>query len=205
MSSVNGANMYPNLPSVTAVSDMGAGYSSATSAPPSGLASGFDGFEGRRYSGGRLQREAPAPRADQASEDAMDMDDGSKTPRNLKEAEDRPGSSSIDPALRSTPVPSQSAMQSPDVGSGNSSDGDKSQENWVENIRVIESLRGWIRERLERQEFESTDFDEQDQHHQSMEGAPLEHEHVHEQTHEHEQHHMKHDEDISYPVLKAEA
>lgn len=212
MSSVNGNNMYPSLPSVTAVSDMGAGYPSTTSAPASGLGSAFEGFEGRRYSGGRLQREAPAPKDEHAPED-MDMDDGSKTPRNAKEAEERPGSSSLDPALRSTPVPSQSAVQSPDASTANS-DSDKSQENWVENIRVIESLRSWIRERIERQEFEGADEVDQGapMHEQPQHDPQLEQHHDPSLEQHHEQHHdpsqdheMKHDEEIAYPILKAEA
>lgn len=222
MSSVNGSNMYPSLPSVTAVSDLGAGYPSTTSAPASGLASGFDGFEGRRYSGGRLQREAPAPKDERASEDAMDMEsDGAKTPRNAKEAEERPGSSSLDPALRSTPVPSQNTVQSPNEGSANS-DGDRSQEIWVENIRVIESLRKWVQSRIENGEFdneqaqdEAPEHEHHDHHgHHDLsqyDEPPREHLH-HEQSH-HEHHHiehpqpdheMKHESEVAYPSLKLE-
>lgn len=64
--------MYPNLPSVTAISDVGAGYQTTTSAPASGLVFGFEGLEGRRYTGSRLQRQAPsqgAEMADDATED----------------------------------------------------------------------------------------------------------------------------------------
>ena len=197
MSSANGSNMYPSLPSVTAVSDMSSGYPSTTSAPPSGLGSAFDGFEARRYSGGRLQREAPAPKSDRGSEDAMDMDDGSKTPRNAKEVEDRPGSSSLDPALRSTPTPQQSAIQSPNPSSG---EGDKAQEVWVENIRVIEALRQYVRERLERQEFENMAEHDEHAHQDAHEHEHMQHDHL--QQHDHE---LKQDNDIAYPVLKAEA
>lgn len=197
MSSVNGNSMYPSLPAVTAVPDM-SGYPTTTSAPASGLASGFDAFEGRRYSGGRLQREAPVPKTEPAPEDAMDMDsDGAKTPRNAKEAE-RPESSSLDPALRSTPVPTQSAVQSPDASTANSSDGDKSQEAWVENIRVIESLRSWIRERLDRQEYEA-DESEQHVHHAPHEEQP---DPIHQLREENEKHDA---EQVAYPLLKTEA
>ncbi|PSK42479.1 hypothetical protein B9Z65_4393 [Elsinoe australis] len=144
-SSGDGASMYPQLPSVTSMSDMGSGY---TSAPPSGLASGFDGYDSRRYSGGRLQREAPAPR----DVDAMDVDsEGQRTPRKLSVSEKRPTSSSnVDPALRSTPPGESPAGSSP--GSDNADD--KAQEQWVENVRVIEQLRNWIRDRLAQGDFE---------------------------------------------------
>jgi len=146
-SSGDGASMYPQLPSVTGMSDMGSGYSSAA---PSGLASGFDGFEGRRYSGGRLQREAPARSETAVDSEAMDLDsEGGKTPRNGDQDTDRKrqgSSSNVDPALRGTP----------DANTPTRSEGseDRAQESWVENVRVIETLRNWIKERLSQGEFE---------------------------------------------------
>ena len=218
--SSNGNNMYPTLPSVTAVSDMASGYPSTTSAPPSGLASGLDGWpETRRYSGGRLQREAPAPKLESATDDMDTESDGAKTPRNAAEAEERPGSSSLDPALRSTPVPSQSTVQSPNASATNSNDGDKSQENWVENIRVIETLRGWIKQRLEHDEFDSQ---QEDQAHSGADSEHVEHvdhadhgDHISHADHDdhidhnlqadHVDHEMRQDHDVAYPVLKTEA
>ncbi|KAF2224277.1 hypothetical protein BDZ85DRAFT_260670 [Elsinoe ampelina] len=146
-SSGDGASMYPQLPSVTSMSDMGSGYSSA---PASGLASGFDGYDSRRYSGGRLQREAPARRGS----DAMDIDsEGQRTPRKMSVTEKRPTSSSnVDPALRSTP-PGESAVSSPQSDSAD----DKAQEAWVENVRVIEQLRNWIRDRLSSGDFDKSE------------------------------------------------
>jgi hypothetical protein len=94
LSSMGGNAMYPNLPSVTGISDIGAGYPTTTSAPASGLASGFEGLEGRRYSGGRLQRQAP----EQDTEMSDDVvEDGSRTP---KQSDVKGATSSIDPALR---------------------------------------------------------------------------------------------------------
>ncbi|KAK5684910.1 hypothetical protein LTS10_002985 [Elasticomyces elasticus] len=143
----SGSAMYPSLPAVTGMSDLGSGYPVTTSAPASGLASGFEGLDGRRYSGGRLQRQAPGQDTEMA-----DADDGSRTPR----AEDakRPkskGNSSIDPALR--------GEESSDASTpaARSEESDKRQEDWVENIRTIESLRKWISERLNRGEYEGGD------------------------------------------------
>lgn len=123
--------------------------------------------------------------------EAMDVDsDGAKTPRgNAKEA-DRPGSSSLDPALRATPT--QSSSQSPSSGAANSDSAeDKVQEAWVENIRVIETLRKYIQERLANEQYEG------DEH--ALHGIPAEE--------EEEQQHGTIEKDVAavaYPVLKVE-
>ncbi|THW11937.1 hypothetical protein D6D02_07357 [Aureobasidium pullulans] len=224
MSSVHGSSMYPSLPSVTAISDMGAGYPATTSAPASGLASGFEGFEGRRYSGGRLQREAPAPRPHDLDSDAMETEsEGAKTPRaSTRQPED---SSSLDPALRAASQTS-TAVQSPSTGAG--SDSDEKQATWVENVRVIEALRRWVSERINNQEFEGeAEYPETQHHvdhdmhmdHQPSEDKVLEPqyeqvhhpEHIqheqheqHEQAHEQQQTAPEHDASVAYPVLKVE-
>jgi len=212
MSSAHGSSMYPSLPSVTAISDMGAGYPATTSAPASGLASGFEGFEGRRYSGGRLQREAPAPRSQDMDSDAMETEsDGAKTPR-AKQPED---SSALDPALRAASQTS-TAVQSPSTGAG--SDSDEKQATWVENVRVIEALRRWVSERINNSEFEGeaeypepqhhVDHDMHMDHHQPSDEKTLEphYEQVHHS--EHEQHEQQAapevDADVAYPALKLE-
>ena len=183
----NGHGLYPNLPSVTAMSDMNAGY---TSAPPSGLASNFEGFEGRRYSGGRLQREAPGPHREGES-DSMDLDDSARTPLKDEQGTPRPSSSSLDPALRSSSV-----IHSPESTTPGHSDGidDRAQESWIENIRVIETLRKWVSERLENKDYERNEDStpEPMDHHQVNNVDPAID--------------MKQDEEqISYPALKSEA
>lgn len=142
-------NMYPSLPAVTGMSDLGSNYPATTSAPASGLASGFD-FESRRYSGGRLQRQAPA-----ASEDTemAEADDGSRTPKasdELKASDESksPKGKNIDPALRNEDEKPTSRPSTPATAE------DKRQEEWVENIRVIEALRKWIGDRLKSGDFE---------------------------------------------------
>lgn len=147
LGSLSGNQMYPNLPSVTGMSDLGAGYPTTTSAPASGLASGFEGLDGRRYSGGRLQRVAPGQDTEMA-----DVDDGSRTPKasDAKRPKSK-GNSSIDPALRGEGerTPSDSAS-TPAAEAGE----DKRQEEWVENIRVIEALKKWVSDRLKNGEYE---------------------------------------------------
>lgn len=154
LGSLGGNAMYPNLPSVTGISDLGAGYPTTTSAPASGLASGFEGLDGRRYSGGRLQRQAPGQ-----DTEMKDADDGSRTPK-ASDAK-RPKSkanSRIDPALRGEDEKSSS-------DSGSTPADDKRQEEWVENIRVIEALKKWVGDRLKNGDYENGNSNE------SKEGA----------------------------------
>ncbi|KAK4636741.1 pH-response transcription factor [Fulvia fulva] len=154
--SVSG-NMYPSLPAVTGMSDLGSGYPTTTSAPASGLASGFEGLDGRRYSGGRLQRQAPQSQSEDT--EMADADDGSRTPKAASPADaKRPkskGNSSIDPALRGEDEKSPSDSASTPAAASEVED--KRQEEWVENIRLIEALRKWVSQRLEKGEFEQGD------------------------------------------------
>ncbi|KAK0835061.1 hypothetical protein LTR03_014255 [Friedmanniomyces endolithicus] len=140
-----GNAMYPSLPAVTGVSDLGSGYPVTTSAPASGLASGFGGLDGRRYSGGRLQRQAPGQ-----DTKMVDIDDGARTPRSSDAKRPKSkGNSSIDPALRG-----EDSSDTASTPAGRSDDADKRQEDWVENIRTIETLRKWVSERLSHGDFE---------------------------------------------------
>jgi hypothetical protein len=116
--------MYPTLPTSLPAVSQGFGHSATTTLGPS-----FDGSERRRYSGGMLQRaRGPLP-----------------LPR-----EDTSGAS--------TPKASESALS---VGSPSSesdvSDATREREEqydrWLENMRVIETLREYVRGRLERKEF----------------------------------------------------
>ncbi|KAF2717481.1 hypothetical protein K431DRAFT_323139 [Polychaeton citri CBS 116435] len=151
LGSMSGSAVYPSLPSVTGLSDLGNGYPSTTSAPASGLASGFEGLgDSRRYSGGRLQRQAPA----QQDTEMLDAEDGSRTPRASDSQRPKSkGNSSIDPALRGEDerCPAESASTPAAQSEGTE---DKKQEDWVENMRIIEALRKWVGERIKNHEFE---------------------------------------------------
>lgn len=154
--SVSGHNMYPSLPAVTGMSDIGSNYPTTTSAPASGLSSGFD-LEGRRYSGGRLQRQAPQADTEMADAD----DDGSRTPK--QSDAHKKTDSTIDPALRGEDVGSDSASSPPVEG------GDRRQEEWIENVRLIEALRKWVGERLKVGDYDSNQDTTSDG--QAQEGA----------------------------------
>lgn len=115
-----------------------------SSAAPSGLATAFDHDLRRRYSGGQLQKRAPGDSADP---------DQTPSPRRRSESMETmpaidklgvrsPSLTNVDPALRSPGLQSEASDQT-----------DKAQESWVENVRLIEALRNFVRERLERGEF----------------------------------------------------
>lgn len=119
--------MYPTLPPSLPAVSQGFGHSAATALGPS-----FESNERRRYSGGMLQRARggplPLPHEDSNNSGA------------------------------STPKASESAVS---VGSPSSesdvSDATREREEqydrWLENMRVIETLREYVRGRLERHDF----------------------------------------------------
>lgn len=143
---------YPSLPAVSV------GYSPhSTTAPASTLGTNFDSDPRRRYSGGMLQRSAN-PR-DLAM---MDTSDDSRTP-SPKETTPRPEAiskttltSNIDPALSGVGSPSATSEGG---DSAAESARDRAEEAWIENIRVIESLREIIKERLRRKEYDEDSED----------------------------------------------
>jgi len=200
-------NMYPSLPAVTGMSE----YSTASSAPASGLASGFDFDSGRRYSGGRLQREAPA-----ASED-IDMpeaDDGSRTPKqsdvkpavaSIEAESESKDKANIDPALSGAEEKLRGSSPSTPAASAE----DKRQEEWVENIRVIEALRKWVSERLRKGEFEGGEADvkpvvdeaSNDVDMKTVETAKMVADQVAEKLAAVERANKEHDEEAKYPSL----
>jgi len=129
-------------------------YPATTGAPPSALGASFDADGRRRYSGNLLQKAAPARR----SSDDMDISEQG-SPKDSRRGSEQDSlrhnvnqlaiqSPKVDPALRS---PSQASSGDHAVDS---------QEAWVENIRTIEKLRNYLKERLEQHDF--VDSDEED-------------------------------------------
>ncbi|KAF2744813.1 hypothetical protein M011DRAFT_407933 [Sporormia fimetaria CBS 119925] len=133
-------SMYPTLPSVSAMSDM------SSAAPSSGLAPTFDSDGRRRYSGNPLQKHAPDRR--EAGEEHRHNSDHEGLHNNVNQLAIH--SPKVDPALsmRSpSQVSSASTEQPPEV----------QQQLWVENIRTIERLRTFIKERLEHHDYVEDD------------------------------------------------
>lgn len=144
-------SMYPTLPSVSAMSDMSA------AAPSSGLAPAFDADGRRRFSGNLLQKAAP----DRHEVERMDIsDDGSSHKNDRRDSEQDSLHHNVHQlAIHSPKV--DPALRSPSVGSPTPTEtGDSSQQSWVENIRVIERLRAYLKDRLETHDY--TDDDEND-------------------------------------------
>lgn len=138
--------MYPRLPSAT--EGMAAGYpASSGAAPPSTLGGIFDNDERRRYTGGTLQRARPASRA--ASEmdlSSDDKDSGERTPKQIS-------TSLIDPALHSGSPSEEDDVTRTAKAATEVADRSDVQSEWVEKVRLIEYLRNYIANRLERGEF----------------------------------------------------
>ncbi|KAL4943017.1 hypothetical protein BDV06DRAFT_235037 [Aspergillus oleicola] len=141
----SGASMYPRLPSAT--DGMAAGYPAASSAaPPSTLGGIFDHDERRRYTGGTLQRARPASRAaSEAMDTSDDKEDGERTPKQIS-------ASLIDPALHSG-SPNEDDVTRTAKAATEVADQSDVQSEWVENVRLIEYLRNYIANRLEKGEF----------------------------------------------------
>ncbi|KAH8719195.1 hypothetical protein GQ44DRAFT_751787 [Phaeosphaeriaceae sp. PMI808] len=128
-------SMYPTLPSVSAMSDMSA------AAPSSGLAPAFDADGRRRFSGNLLQKAAP----DRHDGDHMDTSSNGSSPKDPRDLEHDNLHHNVN----------QLAIHSPKTG-------DSSQQSWVENIRVIERLRAYLKERLESHDYNSEDDEDSD-------------------------------------------
>lgn len=138
----NGA-MYPNLPS--SASDMA--YAAANAATLSTI---YDNEERRRFGGGVLQRANPQRKGDE-----MDVEsEGSVTPpaatmnkqAKNKKGKPSPKDSVIDPAL------------SGDAGASKSENKEEDREQvWVQNMRLIEWMRDFIKKKLERGDYDEDD------------------------------------------------
>jgi hypothetical protein len=184
--------MYPTLPATTG-DPMDTSYT--TTAPPSTLGSLFDNDARRRYSGGMLQRAAPSSGAE-AIDSAMSDTSATppaKSPTVRKASKPEIASSLIDPALGGNNVTSPVANSDSVHSEERPSAADKAEELWVENIRVIEALRQYVRERLEKKEYVGEDglAVEAEEDRDGMEGV------------EHEKPKEAKSEAPLYPVLRA--
>jgi len=140
--------MYPSLPAVSAVFP---GHSTTPVLGPN-----YEDNERRRYSGGMLQRARNPPRL-APIEDVV-------APTLPKAAPAAPASPpTAAPAAESeangaaTPTAASSAVSSPSASSEASEsvrEREEQYDQWLENMRVIEYLREYIQNRLEREDFD---------------------------------------------------
>lgn len=141
-------SMYPTLPSLNEMQQFG--YSSG--APASGLANAYDDLDSRRrYSGGFLQRAQPARRSS-PPQSTDNLSRRSSTDAGLSKGVRNVDLSSPKPAAAAPPTYRRRNTGSSDGSSAASADGRS--EAWVQNVRIIEALRDFVRARLEKGEFD---------------------------------------------------
>ncbi|KAM5445256.1 hypothetical protein MaudCBS49596_007679 [Microsporum audouinii] len=156
------AGMYPTLPATTGQDSLSSGYPTTVSsaAPPSTLSSVFDD-DRRRYTGGMLQRSRP------------DID--LSAPSIKRDEEPKLSNSVIDPALRrpssdmqaemeedganrrsssATPTPTTAPATADDRQPGG-------EQQWVENVRLLQRLRDYVLERLNNGDYLDSDNEEE--------------------------------------------
>lgn len=126
--------MYPTLP--TTLPAHGFGQSTTATLGPS-----FDASERRRYSGGMLQRARGAPPRSIAEEQAAAVP--ASSPKHAPAA-----------AAETENAASPASSESSDVSEA-TREREEQYDRWLENMRVIEGLREYVRGRLDRREFEN--------------------------------------------------
>lgn len=153
--------MYPRLPSTTA-HEMTGGYTASTNAaPPSTLSNSFDYNDRRRWMGGVLERSRPDDYAKSSMDDLME--DGERTPtrkespgHDSNESDDKFNHNLIDPALkqetRSSSTPDAEAAKRAAQAATEATR--RGEEEWLENVRILEQLRAYVRDRLARGDYE---------------------------------------------------
>lgn len=146
------SSMYPTLPATTAQEGINAAYPGvSTAAPPSTLSSLFESDDRRRYTGGMLQRAHPVDPLGLSSEERSQSPEAKHSPGSDHSAQ---FSSLIDPALRHSETPSRKNSRSSATPQAEDNN-ERSVEQWVSHVRLIERLRLYIHERLERGEYEN--------------------------------------------------
>ena len=165
--------MYPLIP--TSAADYASLAASAAT-----MGSMYEEDTRRRYGGGNLQRAAPSK-----SDDGMDIErsDGSVTPpasaiNKGKQKGGSPSAGVIDPALGG------------DASTPKADKEEQAQEEWLQNLRLIEWMRDFIKKQLEAPE-ESIKEEGKSEHADTIMGEASE-----------ESEQRKKDEEALYPVLK---
>ena len=136
-------------------------YSTVMATPMASLGPSYDDNQPRRYSGGMLQSAAPSLSSSEAANAIGDALSASTSklavtsPRRqaVPETEEVKISAFIDPNLSSEPDKFGGDL-SPTASEAEMTKADQLQEMWVENIRVIEALRMYVRDRLQKGEYD---------------------------------------------------
>ncbi|KAH8692741.1 hypothetical protein BGW36DRAFT_362290 [Talaromyces proteolyticus] len=154
--------MYPRLPS-TSAHDMASNYvTSANAATPSTLGNNVDYNDRRRWTGGVLERSRPDDY--QKISELDGVDDRERTPTGKAHPEEAKENqkfhnSLIDPALQQE-TSSPNAETAKRTAQAATDAAKKSEEEWLENVRILEQLRAYVKDRLTRGDYESGDHAE---------------------------------------------
>ena len=135
------ASLYPNLPLAN----------SASSPPSSRLSSGFEDFPGRRFAGGYLQQAQPYPNQKQ-------QDGAESSPTAGPNAKGDQGSPTAGvKGVEIAPKPLEQAAANGEKAGSPSPTSSSEDDAWVQNMRVIESLRTFMRSKIESGDFAESD------------------------------------------------
>lgn len=151
--------MYPRLPSTTGHESMASAYPTTTgAAPPSTLSGNYD-YEDhrRRYTGGSLMRSRPDDYRSASTFSGSDERErtptaGKERPKESSRSPEQFSSSLIDPALQSTSSPDAEAAQRTAQAATDAAK--RAEDEWLENVRILEQLRAYIKDRLARADYE---------------------------------------------------
>ena len=157
-------NPYPTLPSFSAMTGSQPGYVYTNGIPASYLGNSYDDLDGRRcYAGGILQRAAPAspPRInrDKRSTPTSTSRRSSAEREALLKGVQNVELASPTRAEAESPASRERHDTAETSGTNGSSSADDRQKGWIQNIRVIEALRSFVKERLQRGEYEASEVD----------------------------------------------
>ena len=223
------SNVYPTLPSVSAISENG--YVSAAGMTVPNAATALSDNT-RRYSGVDENGQAVAMSMPLGATSNTSTGDKSNSRGGVNSNNSNNGDANrriseqqglrqdvrrlalsplaVDPSLRSPTQQSEEATPSATAGNGGGSGAgdqhaqEREQEAWVENIRTIEFLRQLVKDRLERGEFEHNGFGSNGGLHSHQQQAQHQMQHPQQQQEQRrEMSEAERDAQSLYPVLRA--
>lgn len=153
-----GQSLYPTLPSFSSLDTTSNAFAGPSgNLPPSGLASQYDDYDGRRrYSGGLLQRQAPAARDESDNIEASLRAEVGKEEQKQDERETE-GQAESSPSQQNIKLPSVSEItreNEQEERKENEEKPDAKRQAWEENVNAIRLLRDYIKNRMERGEYD---------------------------------------------------
>ncbi|KAL1965394.1 hypothetical protein VTN77DRAFT_5831 [Rasamsonia byssochlamydoides] len=149
--------MYPRLPSTTMQENISNGYPTTSgAAPPSTLSGSFEYDDHRRrYTGGSLTRARADDYSSRMPIDSTTGDEEQAKDRVAETTSNDISNSLIDPALHRGNSPDPEEAQR--TAQAATEAAKRAEEQWLENVRILEQLRAYIKDRLARGDYEEDD------------------------------------------------